>query len=388
MNLEDLQTPIAAHALEGAREVFCHWLGENYDTQVLDLMLATLAAEQLDGDPLWTLVLSGSGNAKTETVCAARGVGAIMVSTIASEGALLSASGRKNRGPDATGGLLRQIGERGVLIIKDVTSLLSADRTLRAQIIAALREIHDGRWDRPVGIDGARTLTWEGRIAVIGAATTAWDRAHDVVSSMGDRFVLIRADSTRHRVAAGRQAIGNTGSETRMRAELSEAVAGVVAAMDRNPIQVTEAETGSLLAAADLVTLARTGVEYDYRGDVTDSHAPEMPTRFAKQLAQVVRGGVAIGMPRAEATGLAIRAARDSMPPMRLSIIDDLAEHGSVTTQDVRRRIGKPRSTVDRQLQALHMLGVVAVDEQSTLGGGTRWWYSLADGINPEALRP
>lgn len=30
-------------------------------------MLCTIAAERLDGDPLWLLIISGSGNAKTET---------------------------------------------------------------------------------------------------------------------------------------------------------------------------------------------------------------------------------------------------------------------------------------------------------------------------------
>ena len=49
-------------------------------------------------------------------------------------------------------------------------------------------------------------------------------------------------------------------------------------------LELTPEEESRLIAAADLVTLARTGVDYDYRGDVIDSHAPEMPTRFVKQL--------------------------------------------------------------------------------------------------------
>ena len=133
-------------------------------------------------------------------------------------------------------------------------------------------------------------------------------------------------------MAAGRQAIGNTGDEAQMRSELADAVAGVIAGMNTAPITVTDDETDMLLAAADLVTLARTGVEYDYRGDVIDAHAPEMPTRFAKQLTQIVRGAVAIGMDRADALRLAIRCARDSMPPLRLAIIDDLAAHPALDT--------------------------------------------------------
>jgi DNA-binding transcriptional ArsR family regulator len=204
---------------------------------------------------------------------------------------------------------------------------------------------------------------------------------------MGDRFVLIRIDSTQHRQAAGRKAIGNTGEESQMRAELARAVAGVLAGMNPEPIAVTEAEEDVLLKAADLVCLARTGVEYDYRGDVINAHAPEMPTRFAKQLTQIVRGAVAIGMDRADALRLAIRCARDSMPPLRLAIIEDLAEHPHSTTSDVRRRIGKPRNTVDRQLQALHMLGIAEVEEEEYGQNKFRWYYSLNKDITPDVLK-
>jgi len=116
------------------------------------------------------------------------------------------------------------MGERGLLVIKDVTSILSADRNTRAGVLAALREIHDGRWERNVGTDGGQTLTWTGRIAVVGAVTTAWDAAHGVIATMGDRFVLIRVDSSRGRLKAGKQAIRNTGREATLRAQLAEAV--------------------------------------------------------------------------------------------------------------------------------------------------------------------
>lgn len=279
-----------ASALEKVHSVFRHWLGESYDLDALDAVLAAAAVGDLDGDPLWLLLVSGSGNAKTETVQALQGPDAHIVSTIASQGALLSATSKRERSADASGGLLRQIGDKGVLVIKDVTSILSMGREMRAEVMAALREIYDGQWVRTVGTDGGRTLEWDGRIALVGAVTTAWDSAHAVIAAMGDRFVLLRMDSTKDRTVAGRRAIANTGSEDKMRDELSTAVADVLAGSSLSGIDPTESETDSLLAAADLVTLVRTGVEFDYRGDVVDAHAPEMPTRFAKQLTQVVRG--------------------------------------------------------------------------------------------------
>src|SRR5262249_11143744 len=165
---------------------------------------------RLAGDPLWLLLVSGPGNTKTETVQSLSGAGAFVTSTISSEGALLSASPCKDHAKNATGGLLRRIGDRGILVIKDVTSIISADRNTRAGVLAALRETYDGRWERNCGTDGGITLTWVGRLVVIGAVTTAWDTAHAVVSVMGDRFILIRADSTTGRLKAGTQAIRNT----------------------------------------------------------------------------------------------------------------------------------------------------------------------------------
>jgi len=377
-----------AQVLAETRGVFTRWLGAEYDLDALYFTLAVLAVLPLGGDPLWGLLVSGSGNAKTETVQAIRQVpGAHVVSTVSSPGALLSATAKRETTAAATGGLLRVIGDEGSVAIKDVTSILSMGREMRGEVLAALREVYDGSWVRTVGTDGGRTLEWKGRIALVGAVTTAWDAAHAVVASMGDRFVLLRMDSTTGRAAAGRRAIGNTGDEVAMREQLAEAVAAVIVGIDAAvAIRLVDADVDRLLAAADLVTLARTAVEFDYRGDVADAHAPEMPTRFAKQLGQVVRGGVAIGLGHDAAMRLAVRCARDSMPPLRLAIIDYLRTREMQSTAEVRKGIDKPRATVDRQLQALHMLGVLRCDEQDVSENRSIWRYSLADGIDPTSI--
>ncbi|MGC5246432.1 winged helix-turn-helix domain-containing protein [Gordonia sp. DT219] len=384
-DLDEDGLPYPTATLDEVHATFTDWLGDDYDTDALDAVLAAAAVEQLDGDPLWLLLISGSGNAKTETAQALAGAGAMVTSTVSSPGALLSATAQKDRAKDATGGLLRKIGSHGVLVIKDVTSILSMNKDARSEVLAALREVYDGHWSRNVGSDGGRTLDWHGRIVVVGAVTTAWDKAHAAISSMGDRFVLVRMDSRTGRQKAGRQAIANTGNEAAMRADLSDVV-GALLRKQLVGVALTEDESERLLAAADLVTLARTGVEFDYRGDVIDAHAPEMPTRFAKQLAQVMRGAVALGMDRDHALRLAVRCARDSMPPLRLAIVDDLAVNPGASTTEVRKRLDKPRNTVDRQLQALHMLGVLTCDEESLSEMRTVWRYSLADDIDPTAL--
>jgi hypothetical protein len=262
---------------------------------------------------------------------------------------------------------------------------------MRGSVLAAIREIYDGKWERNVGTDGGQTLTWTGRLVLVGAVTTAWDSAHSVVAAMGDRFVLIRADSRVGRRSGGLRAIRNTGDEAAMRQQLAAAAGGIVGHLAADEYQVGEAETDQLVKAADVVTMARTAVERDYQGEIIDAHAPEMPTRFAKQLAQMIRGAVAIGMTPAAAMRLAIRCARDSIPPLRREILLDVAENPGSRSGDVRKRVGRPWRTVKREMEALLMLRLLQCDEEleEEVQGEkmrTAWRYSLADKFDRATL--
>ena len=150
---------------------------------------------------------------------------------------------------------------------------------------------------------------------------------------------MIRIDSNIGRIAAGTQAIRNTGGEVQMREELAEAVGGLIAHASTDDVP-THARTRAmqLVKAADLVTLARTAVERDYQGDVIDAHAPEMPTRFAKQLAQMLRGGVAIGMTRERG-----HAAGDPLRPR---------QHPAAAARILLDLAANPGSTPGRRAQA------------------------------------
>jgi hypothetical protein len=377
------ETPPACD-LDKLHATFRKWLGDEYDLDVIDAIVAVAASEKLGGDPAWLLVVSGPGAAKTESVQSLAGCGALITSTIQSEGALLSASSQKSRAKGATGGLLRKIGDQGILVIKDVTSILSADRNVRGTVLAALREVHDGRWERNVGSDGGQTLTWEGRLVVVGAVTSAWDRAHSVIATMGDRFVIVRADSDTNapRVAAGMRALHNVGKEIEMRQELADAVGGIVAGITGEDALISEDEYEQLLAAANVVTKARTAVERDYQGEIIDADAAEMPTRFAKQLMQVVRGAWAVGMSRERARELAIRCARDSIPPLRSLILLDVASNPGTRPGDTRKRINKPWRTTKREMEALTHIGVLMCEEETECAGDGRrdriiWRYRL-----------
>lgn len=378
---DDLPTrasDISGDGLAQVHAVYRKWFGEHYDTGALDTVLCAAAAEDLTGDPPWLLVVGGSGAAKTETIAPLGAVGAHMVSTITGEAALLSATPEERRSKKAHGGLLKAIGSHGLVVIKDFTSILSMHRDTRAAVLAAFREIYDGHWTRNVGTDGGMTFSWRGRIVVIGAVTTAWDAHHQVVATMGDRFVLVRYCGEQRR-AAGRQAIKNVSHEAEMRDELREAVRAVLSAAKGKPEPEVDDDTiGDLLSMADLVTRCRTSVERDFQGNPVFAHALEMPTRFAKQLVQLVRGGLVLGMSQERAMSVAVRAARDSMPPQRLAVLADVDEHAMSRTAEVARRLRMPWRSADRVLQELQLLGCLRTDEDQD----GKWIYGVESEVS------
>src|SRR5260221_2824004 len=206
---------------------------------------------------------------------------------------------------------------------------------------------------------------------------------------MGDRFALVRLDSDGDmRRKAGKQAMANVNYETTMRTELSEAAGDLLGSADvYTRIKLDESETDTLLAMADLVTRARTAVERDYQGNPMFAHGLEMPTRFAKQLVQIMQGGLSLGMSRDYAMRAAERCARDTMPPLRRVVLADVAQHPNSFTPDVADRVQIPKTTVDRTLQELQLLGLLRVDhipygESERI----RWQYSLAPGIDQADL--
>jgi hypothetical protein len=376
--------------LSDLHTAYLQWFGDDYDLGALNAVLCTAAARRLSGDPPWLLVVGGSGAAKTETIAPLAAAGAVTISTISGEAALLSGTPAKSRAKKATGGLLRAIGADGLLVVKDFTSILSMNRDTRALVLAALREIYDGHWSRNVGTDGGATLTWKGRLVLVGACTTAWDSAYQVVSTMGDRFALVRLRSDDgNRRQAGLQAMANVGEERKMRSALAEATRKLLeplAALGAEPEPgPSKAEMEALLGLADLVTRARTPVERDYQGSPAFAHALEMPTRFAKQLVQLARGGLLLGLGHDTALGVAARCCRDTMPPLRRIVLADVADHPDSSTADVVKRVQIPRNTVDRTLQELQLLGLLEVDH-AEYGDRVRWLYSLAPGIDRDAL--
>ena len=333
------------------------------DPGALYVTLATVVANRLPGDPVWLLLVAASSSGKTEVLFSLGELPEIEPAATLTEAALLSGVPRKEYAAGATGGLLRKIGDYGILTLKDFGSVLSMQRDARAGVLAALREIYDGSWDRPVGADGGKTLHWEGKLGLVAGVTTVVDRHHAVMDALGSRFAFYRIEVD-ERKEQTRRALEHVRRARGMRAELRDAVAGFFAGLelpDGADHTLTDADIKRLISLADFVTLARSPVERDAYSTREIELVPdaEAPARFAGMLASLLEGLRVIGLEDGPAWQLVTKVALDSMPAPRRKVIEHLIVHTTKTTKDVATVLGLPTTTARRTLEDLAAHGVV-----------------------------
>ena len=358
-------TSTTAAALGLLLAAFQRWL-HMPDTDALEIVLGSYAANRLPGDAVWLMLVGPSSGGKGEILNSLTALPFIHPVGTLTESALLSGVKDKERASDSHGGLLREMGEFGILHLKDFTSVLSMPRETRASVLAALREIYDGAWTRRLGVDGGKRLDWRGKMGLIAGVTEAIDSHHGVMADMGPRFMLYRLPPV-DAAEQARSALSSSGHEEQMRQELRSAVSklfGMLAGALSNPEPYSlGAEDASwLVALTEFATRCRSSVErHPYTREILLVPQPEAPARLTKSAARLLAGLSTIGVEPGRRRKLIRKSLLDCIPPVRRHAIDYLAQSpGDTGIGRIAKSARLPEQTVRTALQDLQCHGVVA----------------------------
>jgi hypothetical protein len=348
------------------------------DNRYLYAMFGAAVANLAPGDPTWLGLVDGPGGGKTEALLPLDGIPEVRIAGTITPASLLSGTSKKERAAHAKGGMLKEIGEFGIIVVKDFGSILTMHRDARAEALQALRDIYDGIYTRDVGSDGGQKLEWRGKMGFLFGATTAIDSHQVAMGALGERFLLHRLTQSNPDEKFD-AAFEQVGLERAARAELATLTGGLIEeARSRDAPIPQEGDKDLLRPLAVFVAQARSAVERNgYSRELEFAHAPESPTRIGKELLQLLLGLDRLGVPRGISVPVVAKTALDSMQPRRLVVATYLLRNGErAKTSDIATGCGLPTSTCKMALEELAAHRVVHREKERE---NLDWWVLNED---------
>lgn len=333
------------------------------DKSPIRVALAALIANYLEGDPVWLLLVGPPSSGKTEILKLFFELNDVFEIGSFTEASLLSGSPNREKAKDSTGGLLREMGSFGIIVDKEFTTVLSMRSEKRQECLGALRQVYDGRWTRLHGVDGGKRTFWKGKVGFLGAVTQSIDKYHEVMSSLGERFIMYRMktdlDSS---LTQGRLISSSIGSNDNRIKNLTNLTRTLIDHVCDNLFEPVPPECLSerLVILGTVVAQARSPIEREgYRREIELVHDAEGSPRLIKQLIKMYQAAVLIGCTGQESWKLVYNVGMSSMPELRRNIIELLHIRGVVRTPNICEFLHRPKTMVFRALEDLLYLDII-----------------------------
>lgn len=336
---------------------------------LLYAMLGAVAANMLEGKPVWLMFIGPPGSGKTEFLNSLLKLPHVLsVSSMSGEQGYLSGSSAKDKKPGATGGLLLEIGPHGLIIDDDATGILGMHPTALSALDTFERHMFDGRVNRGLGTDGGRRIPWQGKVGKLAGITDAIDTHHAIAALLGQRWVNFRVQPEPDWLREVEFVALNAG-RVGWQDELASIIGGFFLSCGlefghaiKPEHEPTRPESIRMHHMAKLAAHCRGGVTRDRTGNIiSHRRGVEVPKRLSQTLHQLFKGMSEIGVPETDMWRILTKIALDSMPAVRLDTIM-LAwrkPDGIVTSGDIRKASGMSLTPVKNVIDDLEHHGVL-----------------------------
>jgi hypothetical protein len=342
----------------------------------------------MKGYPVWMLLIGPPESGKTELLKPLMVIeGVRECGDLSGKAALLSGTRAKDKAKDATGGVLKDMplgddgGRRGALVMLDFTrTVLAADPVSARTTLGALGMLHDQHYQREVGTDGGRTISFWGRIGFLAACTDSIDHPEhqQANAEMGERCVYYRYPKSEgyHEISS---ALDNPDGSDK-----SEHIRALFLAWsqetgfnwnDPAPPRPLEAhEKKAIMALAQFAARARSAVQRDRynKNEISGITRSALGPRIANTFAQLLRGMEACGCTEQEIGRVLRQCAMDSLPAARAAAVAAI-EEGARGISDIGAILRISTTAVRRTLEDLQVHGIVVCDRPD---GNGQWLLS------------
>ena len=347
--------------LNKAKKVYDRWLMLP-DNEVLDFMFGVVFANRLEGDPVWGGVVAASGDAKTEVLRSldyADNREVMFLSNLTRNTLISGLPSSMTKGKEEPSLLDRLDGL--VLVIKDLTPLISGHRETRDEILGQLRDAYDGSTAKAYGTGEVKEFN--ARFGLLFGVTPAIEGCWPVVNKLGERFLYFRKDDGNEYEKA-KAAFKNSNHKKEMRDELAEAAKNVLNQEVNDDVVIPEVIQEQIIKIAAFTARARTPVEREGRTEVI-KYAPvaEVGTRLCGQLANLARG-IACARGQNDVDESIMRVIRhvavSGIPRIQATLLSHLSANSKpLSTAIIAKDVTMGTSSIRRKLHDLWALGLL-----------------------------
>lgn len=358
--------------LEKVFKVFEKWM-HTPNRDAIELSIATIISNELQGDPLWLFLVAPPGGSKTEILSSFDKCTNTYITSSLTPHALISGTSFKS-GKDPS--LIPKLDGK-TLIVKDFTSILGKRETEKDEIFGILRDAYDGKCGKVFGT--GTTRYYKSHFSVLSGVTPTIYELSSQYAGLGERFLkFFIGDSLVHLSEKDiiRRAMKNVNRETNMREEMAEAVRDYVSLIleemrkpGYKPPSLPEEMENRIIGCAQFVARLRASVPRDKFNSemILSKPSAEVGSRLGKQLTRVALG-IAIVNRSKQVTDHSLRilkkVALDTVSQRNESILRAVYKacnnpDDSIRTKEIAFDVRYPFSTVSRVLNDMDVLDIV-----------------------------
>lgn len=297
------------------------------DNVIVRIVYASYLANLVKGPPVWLMVLGPPSCGKTElimTLCKAQ---RSMVYSTISAAALLS-------GYDSDVSILNPKANGKVLIVGDMSTMITGNKERLGEALGMLRHLYDGRVIRPTGKE---LLEFEGKVGFMAACTPDIDEYREFMASLGERYLYVKM---RHQPEdkVFERVLQNTSVFVQLQETIRIAASMLVKKFQpAKSVQLLSSTESLIKDTSSIMARIRTRVERDrYTKEIVNvPQFSEGPIRIYKQLLRIVMAAQMLGANDAELDAILLRFAWDSIPEARARVLSALVKHSAINTKQI-----------------------------------------------------
>jgi hypothetical protein len=160
------------------------------DIEAARVLYAAVAAHYLPGPPVWPMAVAPPSSMKSELLSALEGLPHVYAIDSVTPKTFISGQIRNDGVPkqdDRASSLLHRIGDSGIMLCSDFSTVLSIKSDDRNVIFADLRRIYDGALRKEFGTSEA-VAEWRGRLTFVAAVTPDIEKHYAALQAALRRF--------------------------------------------------------------------------------------------------------------------------------------------------------------------------------------------------------